>query len=128
MDHPDFRVGGKIFATLWKGDGVLMLKPDQQAAIIEPNPLVFAPASGAWGRRGATTIHLELADERTVRKAMTTAYRNRASNAEKNHEGREVTRALGPSAKQALQQREAPEDHVEPNHRTHREATPSRKP
>ena len=57
MDHPDFRVGGKIFATLdypGKGWGMVKLPPKQQVFFIEAEPKVFAPAKGAWGLRGAT--------------------------------------------------------------------------
>jgi hypothetical protein len=62
MDHPDFRVEGKIFATLWKGDGVLLLKPDQQARLVKSEPDVFVPVNGGWGRKGSTTVHLGVAD------------------------------------------------------------------
>ncbi len=61
MDHPDFRVGGKIFATLdapSKGWGMVKLWPDQQAEFIQSDPSVFKPAQGAWGQRGATYVKL----------------------------------------------------------------------
>ncbi len=64
MDHPDFRVGGKIFATLdypGKGWGMVKLPPKQQVFFIEAEPKVFAPAKGAWGLRGATIVHLRAA-------------------------------------------------------------------
>ena len=78
MDHPDFRVGGKIFATLWKGDGVLLLKPHQQSRFVGSWPEAFSPAKGGWGKKGSTTIRLEAADEDSVRQGMLTAWTNRA--------------------------------------------------
>jgi hypothetical protein len=60
MGHPDFRVGGKIFASLCPDDGWGMCKvtPDVQAALIKLQPGVFETASGAWGRNGCTIVHL----------------------------------------------------------------------
>lgn len=78
MDHPDFRVDGKIFATIWKDNGVLMLKPDQQAQLVKSNPGTFAPVKGGWGRKGSTLVNLEGADEESVRLAMSMAWTNKA--------------------------------------------------
>lgn len=80
MGHPDFRVGGKIFATIAPdGDrGMAKLKPDQQEWFIRTEPSIFEPASGAWGRGGATMIRLADADESTVRQALNAAWRNTA--------------------------------------------------
>ena len=53
MNHPDFRVAGKIFASLGVPDaswGMVKLTPEQQRAFIEKGPEVFKPCSGAWGR------------------------------------------------------------------------------
>ena len=66
MGNPDFRVGGRIFATLAsanKGYGNLMLMPEQQAAFVEELPEVFVPVAGGWGRMGATHIRLAAAKE-----------------------------------------------------------------
>ena len=55
MGHTDFRVGGKIFATLGSPDeesGMVSLLPDQQELAIEAEPAAFRPAAGAWGRGG----------------------------------------------------------------------------
>ncbi|HYC11185.1 MAG TPA: MmcQ/YjbR family DNA-binding protein [Nitrososphaerales archaeon] len=79
MDHPDFRVGGKIFATLWKGDGVVMLSPEQQAQLVKSNAGVLFPVKGGWGRKGATTVRLGGADESLVRMALSMAYQRRVS-------------------------------------------------
>jgi len=80
MDHPDFRVGGKIFATLGPGEkwGMVKLTLEQQQAFMKAEPEMFDPCSGAWGRRGSTSVRLEHADETTVRRALITAWRNTA--------------------------------------------------
>ncbi|MGH7725580.1 MAG: MmcQ/YjbR family DNA-binding protein [Candidatus Eiseniibacteriota bacterium] len=80
MDHPDFRVGGKIFATLGPKEawGMVKLTPDQQEAFLTAGPNVFSPASGAWGRGGATIVKLESARTPIVRHALTAAWRNLA--------------------------------------------------
>lgn len=59
MGQPDFRVGGRIFATLAsasQGCGNVMLTPEQQAALVEEMPEVFVPISGGWGRMGMTPV------------------------------------------------------------------------
>src|SRR5262245_59366801 len=80
MGHPDFRVGGKIFATLWPDDhwGMVKLTLEQQAAFISAAPQVFQPVSGGWGRRGATRVQLAKASALVVRQALTAAWRNTA--------------------------------------------------
>lgn len=80
MGHPDFRVRGKIFATLGPDEdwGMVKLTPDQQASFMHLEPNVFHPASGAWGRRGCTIVRLEGAEELTVRQALLAAWRNTA--------------------------------------------------
>ena len=83
MDHPDFRVNGKIFATLWKGDGVLILKKEQQEALVKSKPNVFMPVKGGWGRKGSTTVLLPTADQKSVRDALSLAWGNKASKARK---------------------------------------------
>ena len=81
MDHPDFRVRGKIFATLGYPDagwGMVKLGAAQQKRLVTREPDVFVPAAGAWGRAGATTVRLRAADKATVRKALTAAWCNTA--------------------------------------------------
>lgn len=79
MDHPDFRVRGKIFATLWPDDdGVVMLRPEQQREFMAENPEVFEPVKGGWGRKGATQVHFELVDNETLRRALTAAWHKAA--------------------------------------------------
>jgi hypothetical protein len=79
MDHPDFRVGGKIFATLGypeNGWGMLKLTAQQQQRFLRTGPEVFVPAKGAWGKQGSTTICLKRAKKAAVLPAMIAAWRN----------------------------------------------------
>src|ERR1700761_1989397 len=78
LGNPDFRINGKIFATLGGSSGrpVVKLAPEEQALLLEAEPELFVPASGAWGRAGSTHIVLDRADEATVRDALERAYRN----------------------------------------------------
>ena len=80
MDHPDFRVGGKVFATLGPDEvwGMVKLSPQEQRRLMRAEPRVFSPAAGAWGRGGATIVQLEHAGADTVRGALELAWRNRA--------------------------------------------------
>ena len=81
MHHPDFRVGGKIFATLGypvKGWGMVKLFRDQQQALIKSDPKVFVPAKGKWGERGSTCVRLKYAKKTTVRQALQAAWQNAA--------------------------------------------------
>ena len=77
MAHPDFRVRGKIFATLGypeSGWGMVKLGAAQQKRLVEREPDVFVPAAGKWGRAGATTVHLRAADKTVVRNALAAAW------------------------------------------------------
>ena len=83
MGHPDFRVGGKIFASLGpEGErvpwGMVKLTPKQQAPLLASEPDAFGPASGAWGRGGATLVRLPKARVAIVRRALAMAWRNTA--------------------------------------------------
>jgi len=78
MEHPDFRVGGKIFATLgYPEDGWAMVKltPVEQEMFIKAQPTVFKPCAGAWGRRGATSLRLKSVRKHVMRRAMLAAWR-----------------------------------------------------
>lgn len=80
MGAPDFRVGGRIFATLAsqrQGYGNLLLTPEQQAAFIGELPEVFVPIAGGWGRMGATHIRLAAANEDVLAGALRTAWKLR---------------------------------------------------
>src|SRR5262249_31009379 len=79
--HPDFRVGGKIFATLGYPDedsAMVKLSPDEQKEFVRTNPGVFKPVKGGWGRQGATNINLPAVTLRIVREALAVAWRNTA--------------------------------------------------
>ena len=81
MAHPDFRVGGKIFATLGypdKDHGVVVVPPEEQTRLVKNHPKVFAPAKGAWGKSGSTTVRLDAVDKASLRKALEIAWRKRA--------------------------------------------------
>ena len=81
MSHPDFRVRGKIFATLGYPDdsfGMVKLTPEQQHDFIKSEPNVFAPSKGAWGRGGSTVVKLKAAKKPLLRAVMAAAWRNAA--------------------------------------------------
>ncbi|HKW34922.1 MAG TPA: MmcQ/YjbR family DNA-binding protein [Candidatus Acidoferrum sp.] len=76
----DFRVGGRIFATLAsvkQGYGNLMLTPEQQAAFVEDLPEVFLPVHGGWGRNGATHVRLAVVTEDVLEGGLRTAWKLR---------------------------------------------------
>ncbi|MCJ2083118.1 MmcQ/YjbR family DNA-binding protein [Methylobacterium sp. J-090] len=75
--HPDFRLCGRIFATLWVEEErvVLKLTPADQARVVADAPDLFAPVPGAWGRRGWTNLDLWDVDETVLREALLAAWR-----------------------------------------------------
>jgi hypothetical protein len=80
MGAADFRVGGRIFATLASqalGYGNLMLTPARQAEFVAELPDVFVPIEGGWGRMGMTHIRLAVAHEDVLAGALRTAWRLR---------------------------------------------------
>jgi hypothetical protein len=93
--HPDFRVGGRIFASLGYPDqkwGAVMLTPEQQREFVRANQGVFVPAAGAWGEQGSTTVRLDAVDEETLGEALTMAWRNAVAKGP-TRAGSRVTRA-----------------------------------
>ncbi len=79
MGHADFRVGGKIFATLGYPDdtyGMVKLTPEQQEILVAAEPDMFAPVPGGWGKRGATRVILADLDATTLTSALEMAWRN----------------------------------------------------
>jgi len=81
MGHPDFRVAGRVFATLGypaRGWGMVRLTPDQQEWLLRAHPATFLPVKGAWGLAGYTNLRLSAAAKGAVREALRTAWRNRA--------------------------------------------------
>jgi hypothetical protein len=79
MGHADFRVGGKIFATLpEEGCGMAILMPEQQDDFMTLAPGAFEPAAGAWGRGGSTLVRLDAVPEDLLEDALAAAWRKRA--------------------------------------------------
>ena len=81
MGHADFRVGGKIFATLGSPDdawGMVSLLPEQQDDFLLLAPDAFKPASGAWGRGGSTLVRLDSVADHLLEAALAAAWRKRA--------------------------------------------------
>ena len=83
MGQPDFRVSGKIFASLGPDESWAMVKltPDQQASFMAGDNGSLTPAAGAWGRRGCTIIQLRTAKAASVEPALIAAWRNTAGRA-----------------------------------------------
>jgi len=77
MNHPDFRVAGKIFATLGypnKERAMLKVTPVEQEMLVRVEPVVFSPVAGAWGRQGSTSVNLKAAKTTTIRRALAAAW------------------------------------------------------
>ena len=80
MGNADFRVGGRIFATLAavkQGYGNLMLTPERQAEYVSERPDIFRPVAGGWGRNGATHVVLSLVEEDLLAGALFAAWKVR---------------------------------------------------
>lgn len=79
--NADFRIGGKIFATLSlqkEGHGVLMLSPEQQAGMVADEPEIFSPVPGGWGRSGSTRVRLAKVAPDILAAALRMAWRRKA--------------------------------------------------
>lgn len=78
MGHPDFRVNGRIFATLHADDqwGMVKLTRDQQQRFVRDDPETFVPEPGAWGRQGCTAVRLDSLNDEVLGEAMTLAWQN----------------------------------------------------
>jgi hypothetical protein len=86
FSNPDFRVGGKIFATLAygaEGLGTLMLTPEEQAGMVADAPEYFQPVKGGWGRQGATLVTLAKVPADVLEAALRDAWQRRATQAER---------------------------------------------
>lgn len=95
MGAADFRVGGRIFATLAHehlGCGNLLLSPEPRQSLIAEAPEVLLPVSGGWGRQGATHIRLAVATPEQLLKGLQTAWNLRVR---KNRKRYKVTRVPG---------------------------------
>ncbi len=81
MGAVDFRVGGRIFATLAsvrEGFGNLIITPEMQADFIAEAPDLFLPIAGGWGRMGMTHVRLAEASEDVLAGALRAAWKLRA--------------------------------------------------
>jgi hypothetical protein len=79
--NADFRVDGKIFATLSlesEGYGVLLLTPEQQAGMVGDEPKIFSPVPGGWGRKGSTRVLLAKVPPDILEAALRTAWLRKA--------------------------------------------------
>ncbi|HTL05337.1 MAG TPA: MmcQ/YjbR family DNA-binding protein [Gemmatimonadales bacterium] len=86
MGHPDFRVKGKIFATLGyprTGWAAVMLRPEDQDSFVRMQPKAFHPVKGKWGEQGATNIELRHATAAAVTAALSAAHETRVVRAPK---------------------------------------------
>lgn len=84
--HPDFRVGGKIFATLGHPNntrGMVQLMPEQQAEFMHDHPQLFSPAAGKWGQNGSTIVNLPKATKAVLQSAVEAAWKNALDKAAK---------------------------------------------
>jgi hypothetical protein len=107
--HPDFRIGGKVFASLGYPDatlGMVKLAPDQQAMLAESAPKVFAPLANAWGLKGYTNVRLAEADAATLKHALRLAWENTAPNKLKAEHaraasGRKTAKSESPARKRS---------------------------
>ena len=83
MGHPDFRVNGKIFATLHADYKFAMVKltPEQQQRFVRDYSDAFTPESGAWGRAGSTAVRLDSVSNDTLGEVITLAWQNIAAKA-----------------------------------------------
>ena len=82
MNHPDFRVGGKVFASLgYPNDdcGMVKLTPEQQAELIEKQPGAFEPCKGVWGQRGAASVYLASVTKSVLQESLALAFQATAA-------------------------------------------------
>jgi hypothetical protein len=101
MGHPDFRVNGRIFASLTSDEtrGMVVLTPEQQQRFVREAPSAFEPESGAWGRAGCTRVHLPSADEEAVGEAATLARQNAIAKGPTRSQSKPTKRKLTPKRK-----------------------------
>ena len=81
MSHPDFRVAGKIFATMGypkAGWAMVKLTPEQQEEFVTSDPKAFVAVKGAWGAKGCTNVILKEAKKTALQQALLAAWVNNA--------------------------------------------------
>lgn len=95
MGNADFRVGGRIFATLAavkQGFGNVKLTPEMQAEFAAEMPQVFVPVGGGWGKTGMTHVRLSEVPEDVLTGALRAAWKLRVENNGKQSRPRSKTR------------------------------------
>jgi hypothetical protein len=102
MNHPDFRVANRIFATLHADGqfGMVALTPEQQRDFIDGHKGTFTPESGAWGRAGSTRVRLDAVHEEVLGEALTLAWQNAVhkNNAKRSKRTRSGARPANPES------------------------------
>ena len=81
MNHPDFRVRGRIFATLAYPDkafAMVKLSLPDQLKFTQADKEAFAPVPGFWGEHGSTHVHLKAATKQIVQQALKAAWQHAA--------------------------------------------------
>jgi hypothetical protein len=108
MGHPDFRVGGKIFATLSPDGarGMVKLSPEQQGVFVREEPAVFEAFDNAWGRWGCTKVHLKAATKGVVEPAMAAAFENVLAGARKSPAAREKGKSSAATESRSQRQKQ----------------------
>lgn len=84
MSHPDFRVRGRIFATLGypsRDFAVVMLTPEEQAEFVKEGSGALAPVKGGWGAKGSTQVRLQRADPELVKRVLAAAWARKSATA-----------------------------------------------
>jgi hypothetical protein len=97
MGSPDFRVGGRIFATLAsqsQGYGNLKLTPELQTAFVAEQPNIFVPIAGGWGQMGMTHVRLSEANEDVLTGALRAAWKLRIEANKKTRRGKRPSRKI----------------------------------
>jgi hypothetical protein len=108
MGQPDFRVDGRLFATLAsakQGYGNLRLTMEQQTAFVEEMPEVFLPIPGGWGRIGMTHIRLAEASEDVLYGALHTAWKLRVEKNAKSGKKKRASKKSFPVPKRKTKKR-----------------------
>ena len=103
MGHPDFRVNGRIFATLHADNkhGMVKLPPRQQERFVREHADAFVPENGAWGRQGCTRVRLAAVDEETLGEAVTLAWQTASLKSEVRRLNRSRKREAGTRSREA---------------------------
>jgi hypothetical protein len=100
MGHPDFRAGGRIFASLHTGDrtGMVKLTPEQQRELLGEHGAMFEPSAGAWGRQGCTNVLLASAGRAVVRGALLLAWENATASPPRKPRVSRAVSSAGPTS------------------------------